>query len=151
MRKYFALALLLCLLLTGCGSEKATVHTMVLRGDVPIALSAPAEPVLAALGAPFEYGEHSGQTGLEKTYRFAGLGLKTVEADGCERILGMTITDGNILAPDGIAVGDSAKQVYARFGADAFREGYCTVFRNREKLEILLQNGVVTAISYSLQ
>lgn len=151
MRKYCILIPLLCLALTGCG-EKTVAHTTVLRRDVPIGLSAPAGPVLAALGAPFGYGEHKGhgRSGVEKTYRFAGLRLETFEGRGGERILGMTITDRETQTPEGIAVGDSAAAVRSRFGDGALRGDCCTVLREKEKLEILLQNGVVAAISYTL-
>lgn len=151
MKKYFLLAVLLCLTLTGCG-EQAVAHTTVLRQDVPIALNAPAAPVLAALGAPFGYGEHrgSGRSGVEKTYRFDGLRLQTFEDRGGERILGVTITDAEIRTPEGIAVGDSAALVRSRFGADAVGDEGCTVLREQERMEILLQDGVVAAISYTL-
>lgn len=153
MKRYFALFLALCLTLSGCGKRREqAVYTTVLRRDVPIALNAPAGPVLTALGAPVGYGERrgTGRPGVEKTYRFAGLRLQTFESRTGERILGVTITDRETQTPEGIAVGDSAAAVRSCFGMDAIQADRCTIRREQEELEILLQNGVVTAISYTL-
>ena len=151
--KYILFTLILCLLLTGCGRQPVqTAHFSVSRADTCITLDAPAEPVLAALGAPFGYGESlaPGRAGVEKTYRFQGLKLRTYPGQDGERILGVTITAGGQRTPEGIAVGDSAAQVRQCFGPQAIREDRCTLRRPHEQMEVRLQNNVVASIAYSL-
>ena len=98
MKKYLILFLIFCLLLTaftGCGrTQSLSRYTTVMHRDIPIALNAPAAPILAALGAPFGYGESKSGVyrGVEKTYEFTGLRVKTFQSGDEERILGVMIT-----------------------------------------------------------
>ena len=149
--KRLSLVLVLCILLSGCGEVPQPCFG-VKRGDISITLDAPAEPVLSALGAPFGYGERKSSRGrgVEKIYRFSGLRLVTYESRDGERILGVTITASGQKTPEGIAVGDSAAQVRRCFGPEAICEGRCTLRRSGERMEVRLQNNVVTSIAYSL-
>lgn len=147
------LLLLLCLMLCGCGKrETPTTHFSVTRQETVIALDAPAEPVLAALGAPFGYGEQwaASRKGVEKTYRFPGLDVRTYESSDGERILDMTITDSGLETPQGISVGDSAARVRECFGENAIQENRCTIQTASEKMVLLLEHNLVTSIQYSL-
>lgn len=151
--KYFLLSLLLCLLLTGCGEKQTpTTHFSIQREQTQIALDAPAAPVLAALGAPFGYGEQRSPQGkgVEKTYRFSGLDLRTYQSSDGERILDLTITDNSLDTPQGIRVGDPISQVRQCFGADAIQGNTCTIQTASEKMVLLLENNLVASIQYSL-
>lgn len=151
--KTFCLILMLCLLLSGCGkTPEPTVYSSVQGSNAEITLDAPAEPILAALGAPFGYGERKSadHRGVEKTYRFSGLDVHTYQGQDGERILGLMITGTGFRTPEGIAIGDSAAQVKECFGPESIREGTCTVCRSREQMVLTLENNVVTAITYSL-
>lgn len=151
--KYFLFTLIFCLLLSGCGEKPMeTAHFSVQREDTRITLNAPAEPVLEALGAPFGYGEYrsGAYAGVEKTYRFPGLNLRTYSSQDGERILGVMITDSSLQTPEGISIGDSASRVRECFGSDAIQSGCCTVSRGGEQMVVLLEHNVVTAIQYSL-
>ncbi len=153
MKKYLIPMLIFCLMLTGCSKGAAhSGYTSVLRQNVEIALNAPAGPILAALGAPFGYGESKSgvYSGVEKTYQFSGLRLKTFESQDGERILGMMITDSGMQTPEGIAVGDTAEQVRSCFGEDAIENNCCIVSRRQEQMVVLLEHDVVTAIQYTL-
>ena len=153
MKKLFLALLAFCLTLTGCGRQQARAgFTTVMRQDVAISLNAPAGPVLAALGAPFGYGESKSgvYAGVEKTYQFTGLRLKTFQSQDGERILGMMITAAGTQTPEGICVGDSAARVRECFGEDAIRDNCCVVSRSQEQLTVLLEHDVVTAIQYTL-
>ena len=110
------------------------------------------EPILEALGAPFGYGEYrsGAYAGVEKTYRFQGLNLRTYPSQDGERILGVMITDSSLQTPEGISIGDSASRVRECFGSDAIQSGCCTVSRSGEQMVVLLEHNVVTAIQYSL-
>ena len=149
--KRLLLILVLCVLLSGC-AEVPQPHFCVTCSEIAITLDAPAEPVLSALGVPFGYGERKSSRGrgVEKIYRFSGLRLITYESREGERILGVTITARGQQTPEGIAVGDSAAQVRQCFGPEAIQEGRCTLRRSGERMEVRLQNNVVTSIAYSL-
>ena len=151
--KYFLFTIFLCLLLTGCAQKQVqTEHFSVSRDQTQITLDAPAEPVLKALGAPFGYGEYRSGThsGVEKTYRFQGLNLRTYSGQDGERILGVMITEEGHQTPEGISIGDSAARVRERFGSDAIQSGCCTVSRGGEKMVVMLEHNIVTAIQYTL-
>ena len=144
---------LLCLLLSGCGKQEApAAHFSVTRAQTVIALDAPAAPVLEALGAPFGYGEQRGTSrkGVEKTYRFTGLDVRTYQGKDGERILNLLITDDSLETPQGISVGDTAAQVRACFGQDAIQGNRCTIQTASEKMVLLLENNLVASIQYSL-
>lgn len=156
MKKYLILFLIFCLLLTvftGCGRKQSlSRYTTVMHRDIPIALNAPAAPILAALGAPFGYGESKSGVyhGVEKTYEFTGLRVKTFQSGDEERILGVMITGSSMQTPDGIAIGDPASRVAECFGADAIQNDCCVVSRSQERMVVLLEHNVVTAIQYTL-
>lgn len=153
MKKYWIPLLIFCLLLTGCSQGGLrTSFTSVQRQDVEISLNAPAGPILAALGAPFGYGESKSgvYAGVEKTYQFSGLRLKTFESQDGERIMGMMITDRAMQTPEGIAVGDTAAQVRSHFGENAIENNCCVISRRQEQMVLLLEHDIVTAIQYTL-
>ena len=151
--KTMLILVLLCLLLSGCGKQEApAAHFSVTRAQTVIALDAPAAPVLEALGAPFGYGEQRGTSrkGVEKTYRFTGLDVRTYQGKDGERILNLLITDDSLETPQGISVGDTAAQVRACFGQDAIQGNRCTIQTASEKMILLLENNLVASIQYSL-
>ena len=151
--KTMLVLVLLCLLLSGCGKQQApAAHFSVTRAQTVIALDAPAAPVLEALGAPFGYGEQRGTSrkGVEKTYRFTGLDVRTYQGKDGERILNLLITDDSLETPQGISVGDTAAQVRACFGQDAIQGNRCTIQTASEKMVLLLENNLVASIQYSL-
>ena len=151
--KTMLILVLLCLLLSGCGKQEApAAHFSVTRAQTVIALDAPAAPVLEALGAPFGYGEQRGTSrkGVEKTYRFTGMDVRTYQGKDGERILNLLITDDSLETPQGISVGDTAAQVRACFGQDAIQGNRCTIQTASEKMVLLLENNLVASIQYSL-
>ena len=151
--KTVCLILMLCLLLSGCGKRaEPMVYSSVQGTRTEITLDAPAEPVLAALGAPFGYGERKSADyrGVEKTYRFSGLDVRTYQSQDGERILGVNITGSGFRTPEGIAVGDSAAQVRSCFGENAIQGNTCTIQTTSEKMVLLLENNLVASIQYSL-
>lgn len=151
--KTICLMLMLCLLLSGCGkAPEPTAHFSVMGNETEITLNAPAGPILAALGAPFGYGEQKSadHRGVEKTYRFSGLNVRTYQSQDGERILGVMITGSSFQTPEGIAIGDSAARVRECFGPDSIQQGCCTVYRSQEQMVVMLENNVVTTIQYFL-
>lgn len=144
--------LLLCaFLLTGCGKASGPERTgnfAVLQAGTEIALDAPADEVLAQLGAPFRYGEAAGSSlpGVERTYCFSGMELRTYPCEDGDRISSVRITGGNAKTREGLCVGSTAEQVQACFGLDAPPGGSCTVIRAPEAMTLTIQNNMVTQI-----
>ncbi len=156
MMKYRWMILLLCVFaLTGCaksGKIEPSKQFKVHSAQTEIALGAPAAPILEALGAPFGYAENKSgiYSGVEKTYRFSGLNLRTYQSEDGDRILGMLITDKSLQTTEGIAIGDTADRVRECYGQDAIQDGHCVVRSNSGRMVLMLKNDVVTAIQYSL-
>lgn len=156
MMKYRWIALLLCVFaLTGCaksGKIEPSKQFKVCSAQTEIALGAPAAPILEALGAPFGYAESKSgvYSGVEKTYRFSGLNLRTYQSEDGDRILGMMITDKSLQTGEGIAIGDTADQVRECYGQDAIQDGHCVIRSGSGRMVLMLKNDVVTAIQYSL-
>lgn len=156
MMKYRWIALLLCLFaLTGCAKSskvEPSKQFKVQRAQTEIALGAPAAPILEALGAPFGYAESKSgiYSGVEKTYRFSGLKLRTYQSEDGDRILGMLITDKSLQTTEGVAIGDSADRVRECYGQDAIQDDHCVIRSGSGRMVLMLKNNVVTAIQYSL-
>lgn len=156
MVKKLILILLAAILLSGCGAQKTVMipgsHFTALREGTEIALGAPAGPVLDVLGAPFGYAESksANYSGVEKTYRFSGLSLRTYPSDDGDRILGVQITGTTAQTREGITIGASADQVRACYGPDAIRNNLCVISRSKETLVVQLKNDVVTDIRYEM-
>lgn len=154
MKKTVLLLLACILLLCGCSrtEERIPVHFSILRSDTEIALDAPAAPILEILGAPFGYSENesSRAPGVEKSYRFAGLNLKTYPSEDGDRILCFLLTDESLATAEGIRIGASAEEVRQCYGENAISNNRCTLSHHAETLTLLLKNNVVTAIQYSL-
>ena len=151
--KTICLILMLCLLLSGCGkTPEPELYFSVSDQETEITLNAPARPILAALGAPFGYGEQrsANHRGVEKTYRFSGLNVRTYQSQDGERILGVMITGSSFQTPGGIAIGDSAARVRECFGENAIQGNTCTVQTASEKMILRLENNLVASIEYSL-
>ena len=146
--KYVLFAILLSFLLSGCGERVEPVtHFSIQHEQTRIALDDPAAPVLATLGAPFGYGEQRGGQGkgVEKTYRFTGLELRTYQGEDGERILDLIITGRGQETPEGIRVGDSAAQVRSCFGEDAIRDSRCVIQKGREQMVVQLEGNQVSS------
>ncbi len=156
MMKYRFIALLLCIFaLTGCaksGKVEPSKQFKVRSAQTEIALGAPAAPILEALGAPFGYAESKSgiYSGVEKTYRFSGLNLRTYQSEDGDRILGMMITDNSLQTGEGIAIGDTADRVRECYGQDAIQDDHCVILSGSGRMVLMLTNNVVTAIQYSL-
>lgn len=140
--------LLLMLLLTGCGAreEAPAAHLFATYGELSITLDDSAQEILQLLGSPLNYSETASCAfpGIEKTYQYRGICLVTYDAEDEERILGFWFTDSMGITAEGIAIGDSeeaAKQIYGEA---------LTQTSGEEKLRLIVTDGVVSSIQYSI-
>lgn len=155
MKTKFLIFALLVLLLTACGKHQENPEICrfcVVGQEMEIALDAPAQPVLEQLGVPFGYAESksSRYNGVEKTYHYQGLNLRTYPGNDCERILGVLLTGSGFQTQEGITLGDSAERVRECYGDDAIQNNCLVLNHSRETLTLLLQNNIVTAIQCTM-
>lgn len=123
--------------------------TIPFRG-VDITLGTPMEPVLAALGEPTSYTEQTSCAfeGLDKTYYYGSLYIQTNPAPEGDRIAAVWFADDSITTAEGVYIGAdraTVEKAYGSFSGDA-----CTLERDGQRLMILLTEGAVTSIQYTL-
>ena len=146
-----ALLLLCAFALTGCGktgTPETTGNFALLRDGAEITLDAPAAEVLSGLGAPFVYAEAalSDFPGVERTYCFSGMELRTHPCRDGERISSVRITGSGTKTAEGLCVGSTAEQVQSCFGLASPPGESCTVIRAPEAMTLTIRNNVVTQI-----
>ena len=167
MKKILSLIAVVCLLLTfaGCGGETpstpsgsnaptpATDGFTFTYNGTEIVMKAPAEPIVAALGEAKSYTEEASCafTGLDKTYYYGSFYLETFPQDGKDYVFGLWFADDSVATKEGIYIGATQAQVEAAYGADNFNgaNGY-ELTKGETKLTIILQDGVVSSIQYSI-
>ena len=123
--------------------------TIPFRG-VDITLGTPMEPVLTALGEPTSYTEQTSCAfeGLDKTYYYGSLYIQTNPAPEGDRIAAVWFADDSITTTEGVYIGadrETVEKAYGSFSGDA-----CTLDRDGQRLMILLTDGVVSSIQYTL-
>lgn len=121
---------------------------------VKIALNAPAEEVIAALGEPLEYSESTSCAfdGLDKQYKYASFYLETYPLNGKDYIYGWWFVDDLVQTEEGICIGASYADVEAAYGPEDYNGS--NAFRvnvGSGSLTIILEDGVVTSIQYGLR
>ena len=128
---------------------EAAGFTVPFRGT-DITLGTPMEPVLAALGEPASYTEQTSCAfqGLDKTYYYGSLYIQTNPAPEGDRIAAVWFADDSISTPEGVCIGAdraTVEKAYGSFSGDA-----CTLDRDGQRLMILLADGAVTSIQYTM-
>ena len=128
---------------------EAAGFTIPFRGT-DITLGTPMEPVLTALGEPTSYTEQTSCAfqGLDKTYYYGSLYIQTNPAPEGDRIAAVWFADDSITTPEGVYIGAdraTVEKAYGSFSGDA-----CTLDRDGQRLMILLTDGVVSSIQYTM-
>ena len=77
--------------------------------------------------------------------------LETFPQDGKDYVFGLWFADDSVATKEGIYIGATQAQVEAAYGADNFNgaNGY-ELTKGETKLTIILQDGVVSSIQYSI-
>ena len=120
---------------------------------VKIALNAPAEAVVAALGEPLEYSESTSCAfdGLDKSYGYESFYLETYPLNGKDYIYGWWFVDDLVETEEGICIGSAQTDVEAAYGAENYNGSNAfQVKKGSGSLTIILEDGVVTSIQYGI-
>lgn len=157
MRKLIALllALTLALCCAACSGGETAKNEEPLTftyKDVEIALNAPAEALLEALGEPASYTEETSCAfeGLDKTYGYDGFYLQTYPSEDGDMVFGFWFVDDSVATAEGVSIGDTEADVLKAYGSDAQEGPLFMVVRDGGKLSILLTDGIVNSIQYQI-
>ena len=169
MKKLLTILLAMCLLMTfaACGgkpvenptpSQEVTytpeqTFSFQYKG-VAIALHDPAEPIIAALGEPVKYTESASCAfeGLDKSYYYGSFYLETYPQGDKDFVSGWWFADDSVATPEGIYIGSTQAQVEKAYGSDGYNGSNAyTVNKEAGMLTIILDNGAVSSIQYSIK
>lgn len=118
---------------------------------VKIALNAPAQAIIDALGEPKSYSESTSCAfeGLDKTYGYPSIYIQTYTKDNVDYIYGFWFEDDLVSNNEGLSIGSTLADVQACYSADDFN-GTDTyqIRKGSGMLTILLDNETVTSIQY---
>ena len=118
---------------------------------VTIAMHAPADPIIAALGEPSSTYEKPSCAfqGNEYYYNYGSLEVSAYE-DGAERcIYSVYLIDDLVETPEGLFIGATESEVSSIYGEDGrLDNGSYRFIRGNSILNVIIENGVVTAIEY---
>ena len=118
-----------------------------------IALHAPAEQVIAALGEADEYTEETSCAfdGLDKTYRYGSVYLQTYPLGGKDYIYGWWFVDDLVENDEGICIGSSLADVQAAYGTEGYNGSNAfQIKKGSGMLTIILENDIVTSVQYAI-
>lgn len=118
-----------------------------------IALHAPAEPIIAALGAPSQYTESTSCAfeGLDKSYGYGSFYLETYPQGDKDFVSGWWFVDDMVETEEGICIGSSQADVEQAYGAENFNGTNTFVIkRGTGMLTVILDKQSVTSIQYSI-
>ena len=118
-----------------------------------IALHAPAEQVIAALGDPLEYSESTSCAfdGLDKSYKYASFYLETYPIGDKDYVYGWWFVDDLVETDEGICIGSTKADVDAAYGAENFNGSNAyTVKKGSGVLTIILEKDVVSSVQYAI-
>ena len=120
---------------------------------VKIALNAPAEPVVEALGGNPKYTESTSCAfdGLDKSYGYGSFYLETYPLNGKDYVYGWYFVDDMVETEEGICIGSALADVTAAYGAENYNgSNSFQIKKGSGMLTIILENDVVSSIQYGL-
>ncbi len=120
------------------------------KGDVTIAMHAPAGPVIEALGAYTNYYEEPSCAfeGMDKTYSYPGFDVTTYTKGGSDYVSGVIFWDDSVATAEGVYIGQTLEDIRKAYGADVSGETSVSLTRGASKLLFLLKDGAVSSIQY---
>lgn len=161
MKRIFALALAVTLLLCGCGkstdnNDKGGNAATVKLGDVSLTVGAAfTAQQKDALGEPVSTEEAPSChfDGMDTVYTYTGYSLQTYRQDDADILCVITIEDAAYPTDKGIKVGDTATAVTEAYGEAAEQTKYYVVYDLTEEVSLTFQlkDDAVTTILYELK
>lgn len=168
MKKLFSIVsvLVLCLSLASCGgSDKDTASDasstvggssegyVFTANGVDIRVGDVADGVIAKLGSDYTYTEEAScffEGSTDKNYTYANFSV-TTSNNGSDFICYVKLLNDLVKTPEGIAIGDSADDVTAKYG-DGFTESgsYRVYKKGNMSLKFQLADNEVTSVIYQL-
>ncbi len=120
--------------------------------NVVIPMNAEAAPIIDALGEPTEYFEAASCAfqGLDKIYTYSGFEINTYPLEDKDYISSVYVMDDSVTTPEGIYLGATQDEVIAAYGGSYMEEsGEYIYTKGESKLSFIIEEGYVTAITYS--
>ena len=123
---------------------------------VKIALNAPAEPIVEALGGNPKYTESTSCAfdGLDKSYGYESFYLETYPLNGKDYVYGWRFVDDlhdDAKTAEGICIGSALADVTAAYGTENYNGSNAfQMTKGSGQLTIILENDKVTSIQYTL-
>lgn len=130
--------------------QEAEGYVVAVKG-CEIAMKAPAEPIVDALGDPQSYTEEASCAfdGLDKTYYYGSFYMTTYPMNGKDYVYRLWFADDGVSTPEGISIGSTQAEVEQAYGSDAFDGAKAYIITKGEtRMTILVSDGVVTSVQY---
>ncbi len=162
MKRIFALALALTLLLCGCGDNQPTdtkkpeyAAKGIDLGDVTLLIGGRlTDEDKDALGDPISTSEAPSclYAGFDIIYEYEGFTLQTNQQSEDEIVCIITVEDANYPTSKGIKVGDTAEAVIDAYGEPTDESDYYLVYETQDNydLSFSLEDGRVSVIEYAV-
>lgn len=118
-----------------------------------IQLHANMAPILAALGEPKSYTESASCAfeGLDKTYYYGSFYIDTYPMGEKDYVYDFWFADDSVATAEGIYIGSTQAKVEAAYGAENYNGSNAYIVREGDgQLTVILEEGVVTSIQYSI-
>ena len=136
---------------SGEGDTTAETAFVFQSNGVDIAMNAPADDVVEALGEPistFEAPSCAFQ-GTDWTYTYDGFQINTYPLDDVNYISSVVLTSDAVSTPEGLEIGGTLEDMVAAYGEDYVEEySQYTYTRGDSQLSVLIEDGAITSIEY---
>ena len=135
------------------GSEPVQDSFSFTYNGVKIALNAPAEPIVEALGGNPKYTESTSCAfdGLDKSYGYGSFYLETYPLNGKDYVYGWYFVDDMVETDEGICIGSALADVKTAYGEENYNGSNAfQIKKGSGQLTIILENDLVTSIQYGV-
>ena len=133
------------------GDSAAPTAFVFQSNGVDIAMNAPADDIVAALGEPistFEAPSCAFQ-GTDWTYTYDGFQLNTYPLDDVNYVSSVVLTSDAVSTPEGLEIGGTLEDMVAAYGEDYVEEySQYTYTLGDSQLAVLIADGAITSIEY---
>ena len=161
MKKYFALLLIVLLMLGGCFKKTETpTEDKPASGTKEVDYDFKYDGKVYKLGEPFnkeDYGEPLEYSevascafeGLDKTYKYEHFELTTYPVNGVDTLYAIYFLDDEVETNEGLKISDTFEDMINTYGNDFSQEvNLYTYEQGKKNINILVPNDFVTSIEY---